>query len=418
MGPQSQGGGPSHRLRQGIHRPRWGVGRFWRELLGGPIAAHLMLFAGPSLGGPMPPKPLSPECAAAAEASRQQLGQLLAAAPRLDVLLLGEIHTSAADHAWQLATLQALAKLERPLALGLEMVPAARQPILTRLASGQVSEDGFLAGVDWAAIWGHDPELYLPLLRWARQQGVPLLALNVEPEVVRRVRREGLAKIPAAEREGIGIPAPAGATYQKQLGSAWRAHRAMGEGNPLSPGDTKDLERFIASQLLRDRAMAERVAAAHRRDPNRLVVALIGRGHLEHGGVPTQLRELGLVRVLSRERPELPEGCGPPPAGARLGAYLESADGAVWVRRVAPGSASAAAGLQVGDRVLAVNGEPVGRAGQVIRRVRQQPAELPLRLLIQRAGRRLELKVKLTPAIDDSPARMGAIQSLGRSPRS
>jgi S1-C subfamily serine protease len=153
-------------------------------------------------------------------------------------------------------------------------------------------------------------------------------------------------------------------------------------------------------------------------DPNRLVVALIGRGHLEHGGVPTQLSQLGLARALSRERPELPEGCGPPPVGARLGAYLESADGAVWVRQVAPGSASAAAGLRTGDRVLAVNGEPVGRAGQVIRRVRQQPAEVPLRLLIERAGRRLELEVKLAPATDDSPARMGAIQSFGRSPRS
>jgi uncharacterized iron-regulated protein len=363
--------------------------------------------------------PLSPECAAAAEASRQQQGQLLRVAPQLDVLLLGEIHTSAADHAWQLATLKALAQLQRPLALGLEMVPAARQPILTRLASSQVGEAGFLAEVDWAGIWGHDPELYLPLLRWARQQGVPLLALNVEPEVMRRVRREGLAAIPPAEREGIGIPAPDGAAYQQQLRSAWRAHRAMGEGNnPLSPGETKDLERFIASQLLRDRAMAERIAAAHRRDPNRLVVALIGRGHLEHGGVPTQLGQLGLARVLSRQRPELPEGCGPPPVGARLGAYLESAAGAVWVRRVAPGSASAGAGLQAGDRVLAVNGEPVGRAGQVIRRVLQQPAEVPLRLLIERAGRRLELEVKLAPATDSSPARMGAIQSFGRSPRS
>lgn len=418
MGAQHERAGPGQRSERSIRRLRLRVGRFWRGLLSGPIAAPLLLSAGPSPGSPMPPKPLSPECAAAAEASRQQQAQLLAAAPRLDALLLGEIHTSAADHAWQLATLQALAQSQRPIALGLEMVPAARQPILTRFASGQVGEAAFLAEVDWAGIWGHDPELYLPLLRWARQQGVPLLALNVEPEVVRRVRLEGLVAIPPAEREGIGIPAPAGAAYQQQLRSAWLAHRAMGEGNPPSPGDTQDLERFIESQLLRDRAMAERIAAAQRRDPNRLVVALIGRGHLEHGGVPTQLGHLGLAKVLSRQRPELPEGCGPPPVGARLGAYLESAGGAVWVRRVAPGSASAAAGLQAGDRVLAVNGEPVKRAGQVIRRVRQQPAEVPLRLLIERAGRRLELKVKLAPATDASPARMTSTPSLDRSPRS
>ncbi|MFN9636183.1 MAG: PDZ domain-containing protein, partial [Synechococcaceae cyanobacterium] len=35
--------------------------------------------------------------------------------------------------------------------------------------------------------------------------------------------------------------------------------------------------------------------------------------------------------------------------------------------------------MQPGDRILAVNGEPVQRAGQVILRVAQQPAAQPLR---------------------------------------
>jgi uncharacterized iron-regulated protein len=399
--------------------PRWTLDRLWPAMLSGPVALQMVVAAGATHGAPLAPKLPSADCAAAAEAARQQEAGLLAAAPRLKVVLLGEIHTSAADHAWQLRSLETLAQLQRPITLGLEMVPAARQPILSRFATGQLDEANFLAKVDWPRIWGHDPELYLPLLRWARRQGVPLLALNIEPEVVRRVRQAGLKGIPAAEREGIGIPAPAGTAYRQQLRAAWQAHRALsqGTGETLSSAERDDLERFLASQLLRDRAMAERLVAAHRRNPSQLVVALMGRGHLAEGdGMTGQLRHLGLSSVLALHRPELPESCGPPPAGARLGAYLESADGAVWVRRVAPGSAAAAAGLQLGDRVLAVNGEPVQRAGQVIRLVRQQPAGVPLQLLIERASRRLRVEVRLAPTPAGWPGRMGGHPLLGRPP--
>lgn len=354
------------------------------------------------------------ECTAAVAAARGQEARLRETAARATVVLLGEIHTSAADHAWQGRTLARLAEGGRPLALGLEMVPAARQPLLSRFAEGRLTASEFLAAVDWPAIWGHDPDLYLPLLEWARRRGVPLVALNLEPAVVRRVRRQGLAAVPPAEREGIGPPAAAGAAYRRRLRAAWQAH---GVQAPAAPAQADDLERFIASQLLRDRAMAERLAAAQRRDPARLVVALIGRGHLEgDDGVPAQLRQLGLERVAVLTRPELPEGCGPPPAGARLGAYLESAAGAVWVRRVAPGSAAAAAGLRPGDRVVAVNGEPVERAGQVIRRVREQPAGLPLRLTIERAGRRRQLELRLAPLGGGGPpGRMGPPSPLDRA---
>jgi membrane-associated protease RseP (regulator of RpoE activity) len=302
------------------------------------------------------------------------------------------------------------------------MVPAPRQALLTRFGTGALEEADFLSQVDWPAIWGHDPELYAPLLRWARQQRVPLLALNVEPAVVRRVRREGLSSIPPEAREGIGSPVPATAAYRQRLRTVWQVHRAMGQGSrersaPLSAADADDLERFIASQLLRDRAMAERLAAAHRHDPDRLVVALMGRGHLEDDdGVPRQLRHLGVEAVLALWRPVQPDGCGPAPTGARLGAYLESGDGAVWVRQVAPGSAGARAGLRPGDRLLFVNGEPVRRAGQVIRRVRELQPGVPLRLSIERDGRRQELEVRLpTASTVGPPGRMEDRQPSDRS---
>ena len=388
------------------------------------------------------PDPLG--CQAALARARDQELALQRQATHLDVLLLGEIHTSAADHAWQLATLEAVHQRRPQLSLGLEMIPAARQPILDRYSRGQLDEAAFLKQVGWDQVWGHDPDLYLPLLRWARRRGVPLLALNAEPDVVRRVRRQGLAGVPVAEREGIGTPAAAGQAYRDRLETAWRGHRSFeaaspqrgpagGSGRPgsrsaqrspepsapgLTAAESADLQRFIDSQLLRDRAMAERIATAHRRDPGRLVVALLGRGHMEDGdGVPRQLEDLGLRRQLSLTRVTPPAGCGPAPARARLGAYLESDNGAVWVRRVAPGSAAEAAGLRPGDRILELNGTAVDHAGQVIRGVRLQPDGVPLRLTIERAGRRLRLQLNLPPSGESRQASRDNGERIGDGSR-
>ena len=108
------------------------------------------------------------DCGPALRASRDQQRRLAEEAPRREVLLLGEIHTSAADHAWQLESLQTLWQAGVPLRLGLEMIPAARQGLLDRYGSGSLDEAAFLEQVGWAEVWGHDPALYLPLLRWAR----------------------------------------------------------------------------------------------------------------------------------------------------------------------------------------------------------------------------------------------------------
>jgi uncharacterized iron-regulated protein len=227
--------------------------------------------------------------------------------------LLAEIHTSTADHTWQLRTLEAVAVQRPALSLALEMVPSRLQPVLDRWSAGQLREDAFLEQVEWGRVWGHDPDLYLPLLRWARQRRVPLLALNAEPDLVKRVRSQGLAAIPPAQRDGIGTPAAPSAAYRQRLSDAWLGHGGEQSGEqsggqsgaapPWSASQLADLQRFIDSQLLRDRAMAEAIAAAHRRDPSRLVVALIGSGHLEgQDGVPLRLT---LERAGRRLRLEL-----------------------------------------------------------------------------------------------------------------
>jgi len=348
----------------------------------------------------------------AAGPSTVAAGELLDRLARRPVVLLGERHDSAAHHRWQLATLQALQERSPGLSLGLEMVPRRLQPVLDRWVAGALEERAFLDALDWPAIWGYDADLYLPILRFARDQRLPLRALNVERRLVRRVRAEGFAAVPISEREGVGRPAPASAAYRAQLHRLWRHHPFVpSDGKGLPGPEDPSFGRFVESQLLWDRAMAEAIAEQRRRRPGAPVVALIGNGHLAGGhGVPHQLRALGLAEAAwllpwedsldcAALQPALATAVygvvTPPPVGLRLGVYLETHAGRVEIRQVAPGSLAERSGLRVGDGITAVDGQPVSSARQVIERVAAHPVGRPLGLTLRRDGRLLPLQLAL-----------------------
>ncbi|MCP9859218.1 MULTISPECIES: ChaN family lipoprotein [unclassified Cyanobium] len=339
-------------------------------------------------------------------------GDLLDRLARRPVVLLGERHDSAAHHRWQLATLQALQTRRPELSLGLEMVPRRLQPVLDRWVAGELEERAFLAALDWPAIWGYDANLYLPILRFARDHRIPLLALNVERRLVRRVRAEGFAAVPLAEREGVGRPAPASRAYRAQLHRLWQHHPFVPSSGQGRPGlEDPSFGRFVESQQLWDRAMAEAIADRRRLHPGALVVALIGHGHLAGGhGVPHQLRALGLGEAAWLLPWEVGLDCAvlqpglatavfgvasPPPAGLWLGVYLETHGGRVEIRQVAPGSLAERSGLRVGDRITSIDGQPVSSARQVIERLAAHPEGRPLGLTLRRYGRLLPLQLAL-----------------------
>ncbi len=204
------------------------------------------------------------------------------------VVLLGEQHDRAGDHRWELDSLAYFARVRPGLVLGLEMFPRSKQAALDRFVAGGVSEADFLQQTDWAHVWGFDPSLYMPIFRFARDHHIRMLALNVDGALVHRVAKAGWANVPPGAREGVGDPSPPSAAYRAGLEEELQGHAGM---NVSKEG----LQHFIDAQLLWDRAMAERIATQHAAQPGRLVVAMMGAGHLEHrNGVPAQLAALGI----------------------------------------------------------------------------------------------------------------------------
>ncbi|MFI2817848.1 ChaN family lipoprotein [Vreelandella piezotolerans] len=216
---------------------------------------------------------------------------LLAQAARQQVVLLGEQHDVEDHHRWQLHTLAGLHALREDMVVGLEMLPRSAQPVLDRWVAGELTETELLADSRWDDAWGVDAELYLPILHFARLQAIPLVALNITPELRQRLVQEGFDRVPADQRYGIPTPLPASSAYQQRLTEVFEQH-GMGQGDPAM------LARFTQAQLTWDTAMAHGLAGAVKEGA--LAVGLMGLGHVTYGhGVEHQLEGMGIRHTLS-----------------------------------------------------------------------------------------------------------------------
>ena len=212
------------------------------------------------------------------------------------VVLLGETHDVAEIHRWQLHVTTYLHLLRPQMAVGFEMFPRRIQPVLDAWVAGEMDTASFIERSEWAQVWGFDPELYLPLFHFCRQQRVPMLALNCHRPLVTRVGQLGWEAIPVEERDGVTPSAPATEGYRRYLRALMSGFAGPDRPPAMEP---ERFDRFIRAQQTWDRAFACGIAdylAATPGDP--LVIGIIGRGHLEYGhGTPYQLRDLGIEEI-------------------------------------------------------------------------------------------------------------------------
>ena len=331
---------------------------------------------------------------------------------RRDVVLLGESHNEAEHHRWQLHTIAALSAYRPNMILGFEMFPRSVQPVLDRWSKGELDEAAFLREVDWQQVWGMDPQLYMPLFDFARMHRLPMLALNVSRDTIRRVAEQGIAAL-GSEREGVGDPAPAASSYRDRLLESYREHPA---GGAEANADSEQFSRFVQAQLFRDRAMAEPIAAALRKDRHALVVGIMGLGHVEYGdGVAHQLAALKVTDVATalpwNTDSECPTDHGPriadlvfglaPPAATRtpprLGVAISAAETGVKIDEVTANSVAEATALRVGDVIESAAGVNVRR-----------PADLVAIIQRQAPGTWLPLGVRRGEAVSEMVARFPA----------
>jgi uncharacterized iron-regulated protein len=363
--------------------------------------------------------PASWASADAAPPQEVDAGALLSAMAGRAVVLLGEQHDDMDHHRWQLQTLAVLHAQRPNLVIGFEMFPRRAQPVLDRWVAGELTEAEFLQQSEWNKVWSMPAELYLPLFHFARMNRIPMLALNIDAGLTRRIADKGWDGVPEGEREGVGRPAPAAPAYEDFLFEIHRQHALMrASGKSAPPTRDAGFRNFVDSQLAWDRAMAEALLAGRARHAAAdgglpFVVGIMGSGHVRFGhGVAHQLRALGEPSIgqlmpVDAATPcaELTPGLAdavfavpalrqPPPPPPRLGVALEETEGGIRIGEVNAGSLAERSGLRPGDLVTEAAGAPVKRSMQLIGVVRRQPEGTWLPLQVRRDGKAVDIVVR------------------------
>lgn len=222
-----------------------------------------------------------------------------------EVIYLGERHDSKADHQAQLEIIQALHRTNPNLAIAMEMFQRPFQGVLDRYIAGEMTETELIRQSEYDTRWGFPWELYAPILRFARDNNIPVLAINAPGEVVNKVAREGLAQLtpedfrylPPLTELDLG-----NAEYRNFIAGAFAGHGDHGNFN---------LDNFFAAQVVWDETMAMAIANYHRTHPHTKIITLAGQGHVMYGyGIPDRVKrrlgeDLNAPIVLLNPAPEL-----------------------------------------------------------------------------------------------------------------
>ncbi|MES9990804.1 MAG: ChaN family lipoprotein [Candidatus Thiodiazotropha sp.] len=305
------------------------------------------------------------------------------------VVFVGETHDQYQHHLNQLAIIKGLHAKHSDLAIGLEFFFQPYQAVLDRYIAGEIEEPDLIRESQYFKRWRFDYRLYRPIFQYAREHGIPLIALNLESEITKQVGKEGIDSLPQALKQRIPAEIDReNEAYHKRLESIFNAH-------PHREG--RSFENFLDVQLLWDEGMAQRAAEWLRQNPDSHLVILAGVGHLMYGdGIPKRLaRRVDASQViilnadadsdLSQDMADyliLAEKRTLPPAG-KLGVLLDTTDSPPTISGFVEGSGAKEAGVEENDRLLAIDEQPI-----------ESYADIRIALMDRKVGDKVELKVE------------------------
>ncbi len=316
------------------------------------------------------------------------------------VVFVGEVHTNPYDHDVQLRVIRGLHDRGEKVAVAMEMFPRRLQPVLDQWSAGELDEDAFIRLSSWHEVWGYPFDLYRGILTFARDEHLPVIALNAPREIVRKVAKDGIASLDEAERARIAHDIPMND----------ETHRAMiKERFAEHPPTEGDFEKFYEAQSVWDETMAETLADCFSTGTRTFDVAVVlaGAGHILEGhGVPADFHrrtKLGFVTILPAEAEDASELIDQRaadylwvtpkepvmPPRPMIGVILDPealAKGENVIRRVLRGTLADRLGLQPGDQIVSINGKPVHGANDVWEGLQASPDGLHHSMEILREG--------------------------------
>lgn len=223
------------------------------------------------------------------ELSAAQLAKRL---QKYDVVFFGEFHDQSEIHQYELELLKAMYKAKgAKLALSMEMFEADNQSKLNNFLADTLSEEDFLAA---SRPWPNYKTDYAPLVNFAKEQQMPVIAANVPRFLAAHVAKNNASTDGIAEQYLQWLPkhtyAPEGA-YKDKFYAQMNSPEAPMKMPP------QRLAAVYAAQCLKDDKMAESIAAFADAHPDIQILHINGCFHSD--------AHLGTTQKLEALRPKL-----------------------------------------------------------------------------------------------------------------
>lgn len=214
------------------------------------------------------------------------LNTLATALADADIVLIGEWHGHPAAHLLQAQLLATLHAKNPQITLSMEQFSRDKQHIVNQYLDGEIGE---MTLIKKGNVWPNYRSDYRPLVEFAKQNHMDVIAANAPKPIVRCIGKEGptyLDRLPDTERKWVAEKFTLGDDAYRQRFNSSMHH-----------GDEAKTQRQFAAQTAWDDTMAESIVSYLALFPNKQIVHIAGRFHVIEG--------LGIASRIRARRPEL-----------------------------------------------------------------------------------------------------------------
>jgi uncharacterized iron-regulated protein len=214
-----------------------------------------------------------------------EVSRMMADLGQARVVFVGEFHDQRDHHLLQLDVIKELHRQGKSLAIGLEMFDLEKQSSLDEWIKGSMPLQEFVNRYQkgWSINWAE----YDSIMLFARNNRIPMVALDAPPDIVRLVTHGGPGMLGYDEMRRLpdGVTTAMLPSYRKFMASAFRSHDIPGS----------KFDNFCAAQGLRNSTMAKLITGYLRQNPEKSMVVIAGVGHAMRRAVPSAVQRDGLT---------------------------------------------------------------------------------------------------------------------------
>ena len=314
------------------------------------------------------------------------------------VIFVGENHTNFTNHLNQLKIIKLLHQKGKKIAIGMEMFQRKFQPFIDQYLQEKIDLKTFLKKTQYFKRWKFNFNLYRPIIEYAKNHNIPIVALNLESEITKKVAQKGIFSLSEEEMKRLpkilNFDDEEYESDMKALLSFQHAHTKK----------TKRMKKeyMFSAQILWDETMAESGADFLKKHPDYTMVILVGNGHIENFyGIPKRLyaRVKLPYSVIAQDIIPTPKsadyaiftsGDFKVSEPIKLGVYLKN-EKTLIAEKIVKNSIAEKIGIKKGDLIIKINETKVKELSDLRLELYFIEKNSPFTVTVKRKGKTIKL---------------------------